>query len=176
MSEQRMETAFIIGIVGLVLIFVVMIMMLFDPTLAKGVAQGLGSLCTQTADCRSGLVCIQGVDPNYDNPQCLIPQGGSCFWQPNYCMAGLTCHNGACVEPLQSMMSEEAAPLAPPARLMTPATQAQAPQVSVDEEMAIDPTLPPTSTPTPSSSPADPRAPPRRWPTTLTKWPTVEPC
>ncbi len=173
-----MDAAIIFAILGFALIFVVLVMLLFDPTLVRGVALGLGGICTQTADCRSGLVCVKGADPNFTNPQCLIPESGSCFWNPTFCTGGMTCHNGACVRVL-THPGVEASPVAPSAKLMTPATGTAS--LSVETPMAetalqgitIDPTLPflpptaggsPFPGPTPHSSPAPPECTTPRWP------------
>lgn len=152
-----MDAAIILGLIGLLLIFGVLVAILFDPQLLAGAAVGLGGSCHQTADCRGGLVCSKTFDPNFpQNGACLIPERGSCYGQPNFCEGGTGCVEGICVQLLQDVPTQ-GDPESAAIRLMSPATEVSTIlQSRVPRRSQIPPQLP-----QPKPQPPQPPQPPK---------------
>lgn len=139
-----MNIAIIFLLIGVLIIIAILLALLIDPTLTTTVPKGLGTLCSQTADCRAGLICAGSADPNYNNPTCLIPELGSCYWSPDYCAGGYTCYNGACVSSLIPL-PEEPPSTANPSRLMSPDTDPEVVQMKQDFQLPPRPSFWPIS-------------------------------
>lgn len=87
-----MNPLFIIIIIFLTILIVTFIVLIVDPTIQKGITKGLGEHCTATVDCHSGLVCSSHEE------MCMIPEGGACFWDPDYCIGSTVCYKDTCVK------------------------------------------------------------------------------
>lgn len=85
MGTAAFITFFFIFMILLIAFFVIMTIWGRTP-IGKS---GAGANCQISSDCNTGLVCQREV--------CAIPQYGSCYDDPNYCVLGTKCINGSCL-------------------------------------------------------------------------------
>ena len=88
-------------IIGIIIVFFTLIFIIYFSTYSTNgnTKADVGSKCSQTADCKTGLFCNTNI--------CVIPKLGSCVDDPSFCMIGTKCINGECLNLVEKCVKND---------------------------------------------------------------------